>query len=283
MEVSKSQLSYLWAIKQLSGGRVSQKDISEYLNVKKPSASVALRNLEESGYILKIKARGENRYILDNSGWKIIEELERERFEFMALFRDLLGVDSELCNKQYNALYGSFDREFINKIAELHENNYTGKFMRASDERPYDFENGVYELPFEVIQYVDNKYGNMPSMGDKGFKHPALLIVDNDRVDILLQAVEMQYVAQSGKRLKGKLQQLYYFDYKMSWHLCEKKDEDIWIIPFSKLLYQRDCSGDLTIGNIKIRAAATTVRMPESVAEITFNFKLIKKTDIRNA
>jgi Mn-dependent DtxR family transcriptional regulator len=283
MEISKSQLSYLWAIKQLSGGRTSQKDICEQLSVKKSSASVALKNLEDNGYISKIKVNGENRYILDNKGIKVIEEIERERFEFMSLFRDLLGIDCELCNKQYDTIYGCFSREFINKISEIHENNYSVGFTRKNKKKLCDFENGVYEIPFEVIQYVNNEYGNMPSMGDKGFKHPALLNVDDNKVDIFLKSVEIQYVSQNGKRLKGKLQQLCYFDYKMKWSECERKSEDIWIIPFNKLLYQKDNSGDLTIGSIKIKALATTIKMPESMAEITFNFKLAKKINEKNA
>ena len=42
MELSKAQLNYILAIKQLVGGKVTQKYICEYLGVKKSTASIAL-------------------------------------------------------------------------------------------------------------------------------------------------------------------------------------------------------------------------------------------------
>ena len=66
MELSKAQLNYILAIKQLVGGKVTQKYICEYLGVKKSTASIALKNLEENGYINK----SENNYILTEKSWE---------------------------------------------------------------------------------------------------------------------------------------------------------------------------------------------------------------------
>ncbi len=283
MEVTKSQLNYIWTINQLSGSKTAQKDICEYLDVKKSSASVALKSLEENQYISKINVNGENRYILDKKGRKIIEEIEKERFEFMSVFRDLIGMDSYLCEEEYNTVYGCFSKKFINKLAQLHKNNYNNSICKNNTVKLHIFENGVYELPFEVIQHYDGKYVTVPSMGDKGLEHPAFLIVDNSRADILLKAKEIQYVSKKGNRLKGKLNELYYVDNVTEWINCQKESEDIWIIPFSKILYQKDETGKISIGAVKIKAIATTIKMPESTAEITFNFKLLKKINCNNS
>ncbi len=275
MEISKSQLSYIWSIKQLSGSKSSQKDICEYLNVKKSSASVALRNLEENGYILKVNIKGENKYTLSDKGIKIIEEIEKERLEFMSVFRDLLGINNDLCVKEYNRLYGCFSQEFISNLSKLHEKNYNNTFV--PDNKNNFFNNGTYELPFEIVYYNSNEYGAVPSMGNKGFEYPALLFVCDEQTHILFKSKEIQYVSKNGNRLKGCLQKLYYIDNSMKWTECKKENENIWIIPFCNILYQKDILGNLSLGTIKIKAKATTDKMPESTAEVTFNFKLIKK------
>lgn len=74
MELSKAQLNYILAIKQLAGGKVTQKYICEYLGVKKSTASIALKNLEENGYINK----SENNYILTEKSWEILNQTDRK-------------------------------------------------------------------------------------------------------------------------------------------------------------------------------------------------------------
>lgn len=270
MELSKSQLNYIIAIKQLIGSEVSQKYICEYLGVKKPTASIALRNLEDSGYIKKLEKSGINEYCLTDKSWKIVEELEKEKFEFMALFNDYFGIDFESCDSEYRRLCGDFSKEFINKLSEFRKCKY--KKLSESYCCLNGFDKGTYEIQFQVVQCGEN----MPSMGDKGFKHPAKLVIDKDSY-IILESKEINYKSKNEQKLKGRLLELYYMDSDLKWILSEQSKSNLWKIPVKSILYQRDNFGNIVLGVVKIKASATTMKMPESVAEITFNFKLIKK------
>lgn len=273
MEITRSQLNYLLAIKRLTGGRVFLTGISEYLGVKKPTASVALKNLEESGYVIKREGSDRNEYVLTEKSREILDELDRERFEFMSLFNDYLGIGYDECDKEYKALYGLFSRDFLSRLADLREMGYMRK--ESSDDKscflgiPY----GEYKISFQVVQCGDG----FRSMGDKGFIHPARLVLNEEKQIIMLESKKIYYKSKNNQSLRGELSGLYYLDKDMKWVASEKAAENIWIIPVNKILYQKDDCGRLSLGIIKIKAEATTVKMPQSVAEITFNFELIEQ------
>ncbi len=273
MEITKSQLNYIIAIKQLIGSEVSQKYICEYLGVKKPTASIALRNLEENGYIEKQEKGGINEYCLTEKAWKIVDKLEKEKLEFMSLFNDYLGIDFDICQKEYDRICGDLSVEFLEKLADLRKQGYTKEVIENdSVENAWGLNIGCFDLPFQVVHSGEG----MPSMGDKGFIHPAKLIVDNDNQEIILESKQIYYKSKNDQLLKGKLSELYYSDSNMKWILAEEREENKWVIPVEKILCHRDNFGKVSLGIVKIKAKATTKKMPESVAEITFNFKLIK-------
>ena len=272
MELSKAQLNYILAIKQLVGGKVTQKYICEYLGVKKSTASIALKNLEENGYINK----SENNYILTEKSWEILNQTDREKFEFMSLFNGFFGIEKELCENEYKKICGRFDKEFIDKLTQLREKEYNFAINKNSnDEKKMSIEFGKYEIPFQVVQ----SSGETPSMGDKGFYHPAILVMEKDSQYIVLKSKEIYYKSKTSQILKGKLQELYYLDTNMAWVLSKQKEDSNWIIPLKEILYQKDDFEKASVGIIKIKVAATTMKMPESIAEITFNFKLLKKIE----
>ena len=74
-----------------------------------------MKNLEENGYINK----SENNYILTEKSWEILNQTDREKFEFMSLFNGFFGIEKELCENEYKKICGSFDKEFIDKLTQL--------------------------------------------------------------------------------------------------------------------------------------------------------------------
>lgn len=280
MELTKSQLNYIMAIKQLIGGEVSQKYICEYLGVKKPTASIALRNLEDNGYIEKKERAGVNEYFLTEKSYKIIDNIEKEKFEFMSLFNVLLGIDFDVCEEEYKRVCGDFSDNFIDKISNARKRKYCQDAINKDDfNRFYGIAPGIYEIPFRVVQSVES----MPSMGNRGFVHPARLVLGDDRQEIMLESRQIYYKSKDEQMLKGKLSRLYYSDSNMNWILSEEIEENVWVIPVKRIICQKDNFNKLCIGIIKIKAVATTKKMPESVAEITFNFKMIKKFQKKNS
>ena len=274
MELTKSQLNYIITIKQLIGSEVSQKYICEYLGVKKPTASIALRNLEDNGYIKKQEKAGINEYCLTDKSWEIIDNIEKEKFEFISLFNNHLGIDIDVCEEEYKRVCGDLSVEFVNKLSVMREQGYCKDTSSKKAVGSFcGIAMGIYEIPFRVVQSGED----VPSMGDRGFIHPAKLIVNNDSQDIILESRQIYYKSKEDQMLKGKLSKLYYSDSSMKWVLSEEKEDNMWVIPVKKILCQKDNFGRISLGIVKIKAVATTKKMPESVAEITFNFKLIKR------
>lgn len=274
MEITKTQLNYLMAIRKLTGSKVTLTNISTYLGVKKSTVSVALKYLEESGYITKHENPSGNEYILCGKAWDIIDGLGRERFEFMSLFNEYLGLDYEVCEKEYHSLCGLFGSEFIKSLGNLREGGYGGKAADDNDKKEYcSIPYGKYHIPFQVVQSTER----IRSMGDKGFVHPAVLIIDDNRQDIIIESKKIYYKSKQNQSLYGQLRSLYWLNGDMKWIKAEHEDENTWRIPLDKILYQKNDCGRLSIGMIKIKASATTVKMPESVAEITFNFEMIEQ------
>lgn len=274
MEITKSQLNYIIAVKQLIGSEASQKYISELLGVKKSTACIALKNLEQGNYLKKRENAGAKEYFLTDKAWEIIETIEKEKFEFMSLFSDYLGIDKDVCEEEYKRICGDFSFDFIKMLSERRKFGYYRTISEdKADDSFYGIVCGTYEIPFQVVQ----EYDRLPSMGDKGFIHPAKLIINSDKQEIILESKQIYYKSKHYQLLRGKLRSLCYSDSDMNWVMSEEREENKWVIPIKRILCHKDNFGKLSIGTIKIKAEATTKKMPESEAEITFNFKLIKK------
>ncbi len=269
MKITKTQLNYLMAIQRLRGGHVSLTGISEYLKVKKPTVSVALKKLEENGYIEKQEAHEMNEYVLTPKSQEIVNSLEPEKLEFISLFSDYLGMDYDVCNKQYIELCGLFDSEFIEALTKLRKNGYK---MEDKPKEMYGIKFGEYNIPFRVVQCEE--WGR--SMGDKGFVHPARLIINDEKSEILLESKRIYYKSKNNQILHGELSDLSYLNTNGEWIAAEKLNGK-WVIPMSELLLKKDSIGRPMIGVVKIMVQATTGKMPKSTADITFNLEMIEQ------
>lgn len=273
MDVTKTQLNYLMTIRRLQHGSMSLTQISEYMSVKKPTAFTALKTLVQKGYVVKGDNYDGNSYFLTEKACKILDELQKERFEFMSLFYDRLGIERDICEKEYESLCGLLSEKFVEQLSQVRrsgENCYKQKHDKSGEffGIPY----GKYELPFQIIQ-INNE--RMRSMGNKGFIHPAILFLSEKRQDIVLKSKQITYATKTGEKIQGELTELSYLDNYLNWVKIEKNDNSEWIIPISSILYQRNDMGKLIFGTLKIKALTSAVIMPESTAEITFNFKNI--------
>ncbi len=91
MTINESSENYLEAILILSNKLpvVRSVDIAEYLGFKKPSVSVAMKNLRENGYITVTKAG----FIYLTDSGKDIAEMIYERHAFLSAWLESIGVD----------------------------------------------------------------------------------------------------------------------------------------------------------------------------------------------
>lgn len=275
MELTKTQLNYISAIKRLTGGQVSLTGISEYLGVRKPTASVALKKLEESGYVIKTSGSESSEYRLTEKAENILAGLEREKIEFMLLFNKRLGINYDECDREYARLSGLFSKSFIERLCEARKSGY--KERPEEPDRFSGMGHGMYRVPFRVA----HRGGGMRSMGDKGFIHPAVLVIEADRQEVLLESKVIYYRSKNGESLRGALSELSYSADGEVWVKSETSGNNTWRIPLGSVRCGFDALGRLTEGIVMIRARATTVKMPVSEAEITFNFELSEKINLK--
>lgn len=276
MELSRSQLSYIAAINALKVLGATQTTISEFLDVKRPTVNVALKALMQKGYVRIIDHKDKNiKYCLTENGKTVLKQMQHEKTLFFSLFKDYIGISEEQVEEEYSNLYGMFSNDFLEKLASFQESGFQKLAFPPQNPAKRSilshFENGVYHVPFQV-----RKFGGMSaSMGDKGFIHPAKIVLNDAAGELLLEARVFYYRTSEGKLLKGYLKSLCYYN-KNEWEEAEIRDEHIFVIPLKYLMYQNNDLGRPELGQLKIQATASSKRMPVSIAEITFQFDLME-------
>lgn len=277
-ELSHSQLNYIAAIDALKPLGATQTTISEFLNVKRPSVNVALKLLAQKDYVSSVAISKTIEYSLTEKGKAALREMQRERAVFFNLFYNYIGMEEEIVEEAYNRFLGAFPPSFTAALESFQNSGFKrlptaeeGFVKRSVLQR---YKNGVYTVPFQV-----RKLGDMSaSMGDKGFLHPAKVILDAHTAELQLEARVFYYRSREGKMLKGYLKSLSYYA-KNEWHEAKEREEHIFILPLKYILYQNNDLGHPELGQIKIQASASNKNMPSSIAEITFQFSLMEAID----
>lgn len=113
--IGQSKEDYLETILYLTDrqGACRLTDIAEYLGYKKPSVSIALRKLEEGGFI---RHEGWN-IVLTDAGRKIAEETIRKHRFFLALFESI-GIPKKTAEKEACAVEHVISKESFRRMEE---------------------------------------------------------------------------------------------------------------------------------------------------------------------
>ena len=116
MNIHESAEDYLERIhmETLRRGFVRSIDIANALGFSKPSVSVAMKNLEENGYIW----RDEDRFIHLTDAGKAIAERIYERHETIAALLMRLGVSEETAYKDACKIEHDLSDETFDRIRE---------------------------------------------------------------------------------------------------------------------------------------------------------------------
>lgn len=126
---------------------------------------------------------------------------------------------------------------------------------------------GTYSLPFTFYREKQGKH-NFISMANRGFYHPATLIIKNGIGMIHLRGKTIEETSLLGFILKGKLATLKY----MSNHQYQKagQDQDQFFFPLDALDFHYEKEEKRLQGNIKLRMGCTVgcMHMPESTATL---------------
>ena len=132
---------------------------------------------------------------------------------------------------------------------------------------------GVYQLPFHVWK----KDSNEPSMGDQGFRKPAILVCQEDGCSVFLFPRSFQYRLSTVKarRHTGVLERLWY-SLSGVWHESPEEESGSRMIPGEALVCERGLDGHIAKVRIRVRARVPVFRMPESEADLVFLLDQLK-------
>ncbi len=246
--------------------------ISRILNEEKYKVSRMMIALEKEGMLNRSDAR--HPVLTENGRKEAVRYSERLEITLNHLLYE--GVDSE--NAMSDAFYWT-----------LYSSDKTIETVRAAEERcrvKYELReqrqfgggelckrmrNGTYQFPF-LIYRERVKNGSNISMANEGFEHPCILNVKDGIGTIQLRAVEVRgKSAISGKWMRGKVQNLKYFDNGS--FVSVEKNADIISFPASVLKFNNIGmgAGQILHGSVclKMECTAGILHMPESTAIFT--------------
>lgn len=132
---------------------------------------------------------------------------------------------------------------------------------------------GTYLIPFKLYK----KGTKSLSMGDRGFRKPAILARQRDRSDFWLYPLEIQYSASKSLRPnKGTVKRLWY-QVKDSWYEMQEIENGGYAIPASAVRCEESPEGHVGRVCVRIRATVSLLKMPESEADLVFYLDQIKQ------
>lgn len=278
MELSRSQLSYLTAIDALKSLGATQTTISNFLDVKRPSVNAALKILMQNDYVCILRKEDKTiTYGLTPQGNDVLQKLQREKEILFSHFRDFVGLSEEETEFLYSHLYGAYNESYLEKLEAFQKNGFQKPALRV-EKKPRSiltqYQNKTYHVPFRV-----NKLdGSATSMGNKGFLHPATVILDDKSGNLYLEARMFYYRTDENKLLKGSLSSLYYYC-KNEWLETAVRGSRTFVIPLKHIMYQSNEQGEIETGHIKIKAESSNPHMPVSIAEITLIFQMMEPVE----
>lgn len=276
LNLSRSQLNYIAAIDALKVIGATQTTISDFLDVKRPSVHAAIKILMNKGYVEVLKREDKTiTYGLTESGLNALAHLRREQQVYFSFFCDFIGMDEETVKESYDKCPDVMDTFMLENLAEFCNNGFQ-KINRTKEENAKrsaygQYKNGKYSIPFQVHKYD----GSSPSMGDKGFEHPATIIIDDLEKNLYLKAKTIYYKPGTRRGVHGTLLNLSYYK-GGEWHPAEVINENTYVIPLKHIPCISNEIGKLETGQIKIQAESSCKHMPVSIADIILNFNAMK-------
>jgi Mn-dependent DtxR family transcriptional regulator len=263
--ITLGQARYLLAICHIRGRDRTMTKIARELGVSKPSVTSMINSFEEKGFVKKSPA-----LTLTAHGKAIADEIMSKQSVISAYFSRELGIAREETGNDALVLMFEMSERFVDsfikkivtdaaraKLREFSGNAYLSNFQGILPD-------GIYEIPFNLLKKSDSRL----SMGDKGFMHPAKLVVTDGYGVISLRAVPMTHKALQGYTLKGMLARLYYWNGENYVEALE--EDDMYSFPVMNMHwgYDQEKGMDFGVVQIKVQASVGVVNMPESLADL---------------
>ncbi len=260
----------LFAVRSSSGGCIA--NASEEFGVSKATASRLSTALEEMGMIHKSDY---GKIKLTELGYGHIKEKLKRAKELEAWMVSGLGLAPNLAEYEARRMVVTLKQETVEAIIRDWQQHKQTQTM-VQDDFFSHLTHGVYQLPFCVWK----KDSNELSMGDQGFRKPAILVCQKEECAVFLFPRSFQYRLSEVKarRRTGVLERLWY-SLAGVWHESAENESGSRMIPGEALMCERGLEGHIAKVRIRVRARVPVFRMPESEADLVFLLDQLKLCD----
>ena len=237
---------------------------SEEFGVTKASASRVSARLEEVGLISR-NAHGALE--LTEQGRALIEPKLEQMGRLEEWLEIDLGIPPSVAQQEARRIVTRLNAETVLLLIDRWDRQAAA--LQAVDrEKPvFALAPGAYTVPFQVYKCG----GTELSMGDRGFRKPAVLICEGDESFFLMYPQQMQYQASdSSKCYTAKLDRLWYRS-RESWFEAQEKTDGSRVIPATALRFENGQDSITGTVRIRLRSTISIRKMPESEADAVFD------------
>lgn len=266
MMITLGQARYLLVICHMQGRDRTMTKIAEEMGVSKPSVTSMINTFEEKGLVKKSPVLA-----LTAHGKAMADKIMNTQSVISAHISRELGITKEEADNDALVLMFEMSDRFVSSFIKKIETDAARAKLRDFSGNVYlsSFQgilpDGIYEVPFNLLRKNDGRL----SMGDKGFIHPAKLVVVDGYGVISLRAVPLKHRAPQGGTLKGALAGLYYWNGENYVEAIKENDMQ-HSFPVMSMYWGHDVEKGMDFGvvQIKVRASVGIVNMPESFADL---------------
>ena len=264
-DLTNRQEEYLMVIAERSGGWTLT-DLSEELDVSKPTALNVVNTLEGLGYA----QRGIGKAIAaTDAGQKRIRAALESAHALTELFVERGGFSYDKARHEARTMVTSCAPEAVKVILDgWYELNELP--APSPEEKLEELADGVYGVDVRLYK----KDSRELSHGDAGLQKPALLIKENGTYRFYLRPKDLKRKILGFPLLTGRLEKLWYLQ-DGGWQECEYGQEGMFRIPCEAL--RLTLRGRKQLGRVRVRVKvnAGIFSMPDSEADLEFDVSSI--------
>lgn len=254
---------------------VTQNMIAMRFGVSKVTAHKVLCGMEKMGLVNK-GGHGQS-VTMTKKGREVAEQYTETLDALHAWMHDMLGLSEIEAETQSLNMLANQSEALVSRIissALLRR----AVFSAGATAAPLAaFPTGVYPISFSVLK----KDFRTQSMGDRAFRKPAELAVEQGRGAIFLRSREIRHKSIVGRLMRGSLKRLW-FQLDGAWELAKQEADGRWVIPLEGIKVKGE--GEQTYGYVCIRAEPTCnfPLMAEHPAYLKFDLAQLAQDDHKN-
>lgn len=263
-KLTSRQEEYLLLFADRDGRGKGVSEAAEQFQVSKPTAFSISEALEKRGMIEKGNC-GEIR--LTEDGWRYIEPKLPSLSALTEWLGSDLGLTPVLAEQEARRMVVSLLPETVNAMTESWKRRRTERSGEAEQEDAVlsELDPGMYRVFFQVCKPDSREL----SMGDLGFRKPAILVKRAEESFFVLCPQNIKYRPQKRFHLRGILEKMWYRT-SGGWREAAAQKDGSLNIPGTAVRCGQTEEGMTGTVHIRARASVGMLGMPESEAMIVF-------------